>query len=161
MLEIGKRIKTDLSVSSIATKKQIVTFHRDDSVGKILNLMYKHNIRKLLLENTNQFISDRIIIGEISKMLKLQENPSESFLDMPVSMFKLEYIKVIRDLNLSQLCTIMDKMDHPYVMHKDIIVTPWDVCLALMSDRLIEDLVQISSSHIVEQRVCPHCGKVI
>ena len=159
MLETGKRIKTDLSVSSMVKKKEIVSFHRDDSVGKILNLMYKHNIRKLLLENTNQFISDRIIIGEISKMLKLQENPSESFLDMPVRMFKLEYIKVIRDLNLSQLCTVMDKMDHPYVMYKDIIVTPWDVCLALMSESLTEDLMELSSTQHV--RVCPHCGKVL
>jgi hypothetical protein len=121
--------------------------------------MYKHNIRKLLLENTNQFVSDRIIIGEISKTLKLQENPSESFLDMPARMFKLEYIKVIRDLNLSQLCTVMDKMDHPYVMYKDIIVTPWDVCLALMSESLTEDLMELSSTQHV--RVCPHCGKVL
>jgi len=159
MLEIGKRIKTDLSVSSIVKKKEIVTFQRDDSVRKILNLMYKYNIRKLLLENTNQFISDRIVIGEISKVLKLQENRSESFLDMPVSMFKLEYIKVVRDLNLSQLCIIMDKMDHPYVMHKDIIVTPWDVCLALMSESLTEDLMESSSTQHL--RVCPHCGKVL
>jgi hypothetical protein len=140
---------------AFAVIQEIVTFHRDDSVGKILNLMYKHNIRKLLLENTNQFVSDRIIIGET---LKLQENPSESFLDMPVRMFKLEYIKVIRDLNLSQLCTVMDKMDHPYVMYKDIIVTPWDVCLALMSESLTEDLMELSSTQHV--RVCPHCGKV-
>ena len=53
MLEISKKIKTDVSVSSIANKKEIITFQRDDSLGKILNLMYEHNTRKLLLENTN------------------------------------------------------------------------------------------------------------
>src|SRR5215207_7514672 len=159
MLEIGKKIKTDISVSSIANKKEIITFQRDDSLGKILNLMYEHNTRKLLLENTNQFISDRIILGEIAKMLRLTANPSESFLDMPATMFKLEYIKVIRDLNLSQLCIIMDKMDHPYVNHKDIIVTPWDVCLALMSESLTEDHMELST--IKHRRICPHCGREI
>ena len=159
MLEIGKRIKTDLSVSSLVKEKEIVTFHRDDSVGKILNLMLEYDIRKLVLENTNQIISDRIIIGEIAKMIKL-ENPPKSFLDIPVNMFKLEYIKIIRDLNLSQLCTVMDKMDNPYVMHNEIIVTPWDICLALMSDSLTQDLVELSSS-VGPLRVCPHCGKVI
>ena len=159
MLEIGKKIKTDISVSSMVKKKDIITFQRDNSLGKILNLMYKHNTRKLLLENTNQFISDRIILGEIAKMLKLPANPSESFLDIPVTMFKLEYIRVIRDLNLNELCIIMDKMDHPYVNHKDIIVTPWDVCLALMSESLTEDLMGLST--IEHQRICPHCGKEI
>lgn len=159
MLEIGKKIKTNITVSSMTKKKEIITFQRDDSLGKILNLMYEHNTRKLLLENTNQFISDRIILGEISKMLKLPANPSESFLDMPATMFKLEYIKVIQDLNLSQLCIIMDKMDHPYVNHKDIIVTPWDVCLALMSESLTEDHMELST--IEHRRICPHCGKEI
>src|SRR5215207_3116284 len=49
MLEIGKKIKTDISVSSMIKKKEIITFKRDDSLGKILNLMYEYNTRKLLL----------------------------------------------------------------------------------------------------------------
>lgn len=157
MLEIGKKIKTDISVSSMVKRKEIITFKRDDSLGKILNLMYEHNTRKLLIENTNQFISDRIILGEIAKMLKLPANTSESFLDMPATMFRLEYIKAIRDLNLSELCIMMDKMDHPYVSHKDSIVTPWDVCLALMSESLTEDHMGLST--IEHRRICPHCGK--
>jgi hypothetical protein len=53
----------------------------------------------------------------------------------------------------------MDKMDQPYVNHKDIIVTPWDVCLALMSESLNEDHMELST--IEHRRICPYCGKEI
>lgn len=50
----------------------------------------------------------------------------------------------------------MDKMDHPYVMYKDVIVTPWDVCLILLSQELVEPLVEPQVG-----RTCPHCGSAI
>lgn len=81
MLEVGMRCKTSISASSIP-KKKIVTFKPDDTLGKILDLMFENKTRKLLLENSNQFICDRLILGDISKMLKFQEN-FDYFLDIP------------------------------------------------------------------------------
>jgi hypothetical protein len=48
----------------------------------------------------------------------------------------------------------MYEMDHPYVVYKDISVTPWDICNVLMSERITESY-EIESEKIV----CPHCGK--
>ena len=94
MLEIGAKCKTDIFISSM-TKKKIVTFQPDDTLGKIIDLMFKHKTRKLVLENSNQFISDRLILGEISRILKFKTNV-EPFLDIPASRLKLEYVKIGR-----------------------------------------------------------------
>ncbi|MBI5146733.1 MAG: CBS domain-containing protein [Thaumarchaeota archaeon] len=154
MLEVGAKCKTDISVSSM-TKKKIVTFQPEDTLGKIIDLMFEHKTRKLLLENSNQFISDRLILGEISRILKFQTNV-ERFLDIPASQLKLEYVKTItEDFTIDHLCSIMEKMEHPYVMYKDVLVSPWDVCLTLMSENLREPL------RVGYQKKCPHCGKDI
>ena len=155
MLEIGKRYKSGISVSSIP-KKKIVTFKEDESLGDILNRMFKNHIRRILLENSNQFISDRIILGEISMLLKYQD--IDNLLDIPINQFKFEYTKEITtDLTLSQICLIMDKMDHPCILYQDTIVTPWDICLILLS----ENLTEFTGKTYLQKKICPHCGKEI
>lgn len=154
MLEVGTKCKTDISVSSIP-KKKIITFHPDDSLDKIINLMFENKTRKLLLEYSNQFISDRLILEAISNTLKFQ--PSiENLFDIPVNQIDLKEVTVIKeDLKLDKLCSLMYEMDHPYVYYKDIAVSPWDVCLILMSESLTTPLE--SPKHDVV--ICPHCGK--
>lgn len=152
MIEVGARCRTDISVSSMP-KKKIVTFRQDDSLGRILDLMYENKTRKLLLENSSQFISDRLILGEISKMLRFQPD-IDYFLDIPASQFTLENVETIReDLKFNQLCSVMENMDYPYVIYKDTVVTPWDVCLTLLSEGVKGPL----AAHL-EKEVCPHCG---
>jgi hypothetical protein len=46
-------------------------------------------------------------------------------------------------------------MDHPYIIYKDISVTPWDICNVLMSEKITPSYELESSAGIV----CPHCGK--
>ena len=151
MLTVGARCKCDISVSSMQ-KKKIVTFRLDDPLGKILDLMYENKTRKLILENSNQYISDRLILGEISNTLRNQE-VIEYFLDIPASKFKPEELKVItEDVNFQQLCSIMEKMDHPYLLYNETVVTPWDVCLTLLSEDLEVPLTTAKGT-------CPHCGK--
>ncbi len=154
MLEVGIKCKTNISISSMP-KKKMVTFQPDDSLSKIVDLMFKHKTRKLLLEYSNQFISDRLILREISKLLKFQPDV-DNLLDIPVNQVELENVAVIlEDMNLNQLCTKMYEMDHPYVIYKDISVTPWDICKVLVSEKIAESY-KIESS---EKIVCPHCGK--
>lgn len=156
MIKIGARCKSDISVSSMG-KKKIVTFNLDDSLGKIINLMYENKTRKLILDNTNQYISDRLILGEISNTLRFQED-IEYFLDISAKHFKLENAKVItEDLNFDQLCSMMEKMDYPYVVFDGTVVTPWDVCLTLLS----EDLTEPPVTGYKGKNTCPHCGKDI
>lgn len=156
MIEVGIKCKTDISVSSMP-KKKIVTFQQDDSLGKILNLMFENKTRRLLLENSNsQYISDRLILGEISRILKFQTD-IDYFLDIPINQFKLENVKAItEDLKFNQLCSIMEKMDHPCVIYKDMVFTPWDVCLTLLGEGVT---MPLKMEHL--KKTCPHCGKDI
>lgn len=138
MLELGMRIESDISISSMPKTKSAVTFRRHDSLGHILDLMFEHKTRKLVLEESNQFISDRLILGHVAKVLRLQED-IEYLLDLSIKDLPLGYAREIdEDMKLNWLCVLMDKMDHPYIIYKerDMVVTPWDVCLALQSDAL-------------------------
>ena len=156
MLEIGIKSKTDISISSMP-KKKMVTFQPDDSLRRIVDLMFEHDTRKLLLEYSNQFISDRLVLKEISKLLKFHPDV-DNFLDIPVNQMELEdVVIVLDDLNLSEICAKMYEMDHPYMIYKDISVTPWDICNALMSEKIAKSYDVESFKKIV----CPHCGKNI
>jgi hypothetical protein len=100
--------------------------------------MLKNKTRKLLLENTNQFVSDRIIIEKIASDLNYLRIGG-NFLEMPVTGFGLEYAKVLtKDIMVNELASIMFGMQHPYAVFRDQVISPWDICLALLSDRMQE-----------------------
>ena len=150
MLDVGIRCQSNISISAMP-KKKIVTFGLDDSLGKIIDLMFEHNTRKLLLEYSNQFISDRKILEEISKMLKFHPDV-DNFLEIPVSQIDLEEVLVLKeDVNLNQLCLMLYRMEHPYVVYKDISVSPWDICMTLLSD-------DVTTRSAESKKACPHCG---
>jgi CBS domain-containing protein len=156
MIEVGTKCKTDISISSMP-KKKIVTFQQGDSLGKILNLMFENKTRRLVLENSDKFISDRLILGGISRMLKFQTDV-EYFLDIPINQFELESVKTItEDLNFNQLCSMMENMDYPCIVFNDTTFTPWDVCLTLLREDFTVDLKKGYRG----KRMCPHCGKSI
>lgn len=154
MLDVGMRCRTDLTASSMP-KNKIITFQPDDTLGKLINIMFENKIRKLVLKDSNQFISDRLILAEISRMLKFEKNV-ESFLEIPAKQIRLDYAKKItEDLPFDYLCSLMNKMEHPYIIYKDTTITPWDVCLALKS----ADMKGPLTTKL--QKKCPHCGKDI
>ncbi|HWP78386.1 MAG TPA: CBS domain-containing protein [Candidatus Nitrosotenuis sp.] len=134
ILEIGANSKTGLTVADLPRKK-IITFSYDDTFGKIINLMLTNRTRKLLFKNTSGFISDRIIIQKIAQELRYLKDV-ENFLDIKFEEpFKLaDATSVSENMNLADLSKMMFGMLHPYVMTKDQVYSPWDVCLALLSD---------------------------
>jgi CBS domain-containing protein len=137
MLEVGKTSLTDMTISDLP-KKKIVTFKTDSNVNEVINLMLKNKTRKLVLENTNQFISDRIIIEKIAMDLNYLKDVN-NFLEMPIVGFNLEYAKVIsKDIKINELASIMFGMMHPYAVFRDRVISPWDICLSLLSDRFEE-----------------------
>lgn len=154
MLEIGIKCKTDISISSLP-KKEMITFQPDDSLKTIVELMFKHNTRKLLLEYSNQYISDRLILKEISKMLKFQPDV-ENLLEIPVNQVELDDVSIIKeDLSIDQICSKMYEMDHPYIIYKDVSITPWDICNILASEKITESYEEPKTM------ICPHCKKKI
>lgn len=153
MLEVGKKYKTDLSISSMP-KKNIITFQGDEPLSDILDLMFNNKTRKLLLGTSNQFISDRTILEGLSRILKFQKD-IDDLLNIPINKFTFDHIKVLtEDLPFDKLCSVMDRMEHPYVIYKDIVVSPWDICLALSSEDLQKSQVKFEMT-----KKCPHCGK--
>lgn len=137
LLEVGKTSLTEMTISDLP-KKKIVTFRMDSKVNDVINMMLKNKTRKLLLENTNQFISDRIIIEKIAMDLNYLRDVN-NFLDMPVVGFNLEYAKVIsKDIKINELASIMFGMMHPYVVFRDQVISPWDICLSLLSEKFEE-----------------------
>lgn len=137
LLEIGKSSMTDMAISELPEKKAI-TCRMDSTVREVIDMMLKNRTRKILLENTNQFVSDRIIIEKIATDTNYLRNV-ERFLEMPVVGFGLEYAKVIpKDLKVNELSSIMFGMMHPYALFRGRPISPWDICLALLSDKVQE-----------------------
>jgi predicted transcriptional regulator len=129
LLEIGINNTFESKISEIP-KKKIITFDKDATFGTIMKLMLENRTRKILLEGTNQFINDRIIIENIEKFDYLLGN--HDFLDIPASIVSLEEAKVIKaDLSLSDISKIMYDMSQPLIIHEDRVISPWDVCMML------------------------------
>ena len=134
LLEVGANCKTDLTVSDLPWKETI-SFLYDDTIGQIINSMMNNRTRKLVFKNSSGFISDRIIIQTIAQELNYLRN-TEDFLERKFEEpFKLADIKRIpENTGLADLSKLMFGMMHPYVMTKEQVYSPWDVCMALFSD---------------------------
>ncbi len=137
LLEIGMKVKTDVSISQLP-KKKLSTFNEKDSIGDVLNSMLEINARRLFLEDSNKFINDRIILQKITEELKCLKE-IDNFMDLPINEFNLEETKNITDdLTIQEISKIMYKMEHPSALFQDQIITPWDICLILLSENITE-----------------------
>jgi len=129
LLEVGINNNIDFHISEIP-KKKIVTFDKDATFGDIMKLMLENRTRKILLEGTNQFINDRIIIETIEKLNYLLD--TDNFLEIPANIVSLEEAMVVsEDLNISEISKIMYKMSQPLIIHEERVISPWDICMAL------------------------------
>ena len=135
LLGIGKKCQTDIIISQLP-KKQLVTFSSDSTVGDVLNIMLENNIRRLFLKDSNKFINDRIILQKITDELKCLKE-TENFLDMSINDFKVEEAtSVSSDMKINELAKIMYDMRHPCVISDGKIITPWDICVILLSEQM-------------------------
>lgn len=160
-LELGMRLDGSIFLSSIPKTTHAAVFSHKSNLGDILDLMFKYNTRKLLLEGSSHFISDRLILNRLLRALNFQENV-EFFTDLSVKELPLGYARVIEDdIELNRLCVLMDKMDHPYVVfrNEDTVISPWDICLAFESNDLRES--QLVERENWGKKVCPNCGAVV
>ena len=135
LLEIGVNCITDLTLSDFP-KKNVVTFEKTNTIKEIINLMLKNNTRKLLLKDSNYFISDRLIIASIARDFNFLRK--STFLERKFEeSFRLdEAVRISKDINLAELSKIMFLMPHPYVIYKEQVFTPWDGCQMLESPRI-------------------------
>ena len=137
LLEIGMKVKTEIFISQIP-KKKLSTFDEKDTIGEVLNSMLEINARRLFLADSNKFINDRIILQKITDELKYLKE-TENFMDLATSEFNLEEAKnITHDLTIQETSKIMYKMEHPSALFQDQIITPWDICLILLSENITE-----------------------
>jgi len=130
LLEIGFNSNSNLRISEIP-KKKIVTFDPDATFGDVMKMMLENKTRKIMAKGTSQFINDRIIIETIENFdFLLGKN---NFLDIPIDVVSLEDAKVVsEDLSISEISKIMYDMSQPLIVHEDRVISPWDICLALL-----------------------------
>ncbi len=139
LLEVGMTCKTKLTVQDIS-KKKIITFRKDQTIKEIIESMFKNKTRKLILKDTSDFISDRIIIQKISRDLNCLHD-IHNFLEMRGDEFKLDKAKQVSDqTTLEEACEILYNMQSPYLLLSDGVVTPWDIITNLGSKNIEYDL---------------------
>ena len=97
LLGVYPFLDTDLTIHDIP-KKNTIHYAKDQSVREILNLMLQNKTRRLVLENTQLYISDRIIIEKISTDLNYLYM-IDDFLDMNCSIFQPAQAKIISQSN--------------------------------------------------------------
>ncbi len=133
LLEVGMSCKTKLTVRDVS-KRKILTFRKDQTIKEIIESMFENKTRKLILEGTSNFISDRIIIQKISRELNCLQCEGD-FLIMKGSTFQLDGAKkVSNDTTLEEGCKLLYGMQSPYLLLSDGVVTPWDVIMSLDSE---------------------------
>ena len=135
LLEVSMSCRTKLTVSDIS-KKKINTFRKDQTIKEIVESMFKNKTRKLMLEGTSEFISDRIILQKISRDLNCLHDVG-NFLDMQGNEFKLDKAKKVSDqTTMEEASSILYEMQSPYLLLSDGVVTPWDVITHLDSENI-------------------------
>jgi len=137
LLELGMRCKTDISISNMPEKK-LETFNKDQTIGQIIDSMLTVGVRRLFLSDSSKFINDRMVLETITEDMKYLRGV-ENFLECPVSDFKLIDAKILsKDLSIPELSKTLYEMKHPCVIFHDKVVTPWDICLILLSENITE-----------------------
>jgi CBS domain-containing protein len=130
LLEVGRICKN--RILNIPRRKT-VTFHKDQTVQEIMNVMFENKTRKLVLEGTSEFISGRIIIEKIVRDLNYLRNV-DNFLEMKGTIFQLDKAMVVpAEIEIDMACKIMLDMEVPYLIVDNQVVSPWDIVIALPS----------------------------
>lgn len=129
ILEVAINHDTEFHISEIP-KKTIVTLDQSATFGEAMKMMLENKSRKIILNGTDQFLNDRIILECIEKFNFLLGQ--DDFLKIPINVVDFEdVIHVNEDLSLSEISKIMFSRSHPLVVFQDGVITPWDICLAL------------------------------
>ena len=137
ILEIGMRCKTDISVQDLS-KKQNITFKKNDTFRSVISSMSNNKTRKILLENSDRYLNDRLIIERVTEKMSYLRG-DDDFLNNFVNVEKLAEAKVISEnLKIHEISDMMYNMEHPCIIYKDWIITPWDICNALSSPEITE-----------------------
>lgn len=135
VLDVGILFKINTTIAAVPRKK-IITFSKEETVGQIIKRMFDNKTRKLILEGTDFFISDRIIIQKLVREFNCLRD-GRNFLETSAGNFSLEQAKRISDdLTISDACKIMQDMRSPYLIDDEKTISPWDIVSVLAFENL-------------------------
>ncbi len=135
ILDVGILFKTNTTIS-VVPRKNIITFHKEETVRQIIQRMFDNKTRKLVLEGTDFFINDRIIIQKLVREFNYLRD-GRDFLETSSDIFDLEQAKrVSDDLKITEACKIMQDMRSPYLVGDEKTISPWDIVSALAFENL-------------------------
>lgn len=132
LLEVAMSCKTNLTLGQVS-RGRMITFGREQKIKEIIESMFANRTRKLVLDGTSEFISDRIIIQKISRDLNCLQCAG-NFLEMAGAEFALDRAeKADANMALEEGCKLLYGMQSPYILLQKGVVTPWDVITSLDS----------------------------
>ena len=107
--------------------EKIITYSKTETVKQIISKMMQNQKRRLLLEGTDRYTTDRWIFKAMLQNPIYQENV-DLFLNENSSILHTEKIKIFNsDMNLNTLCKMMYGTSFPCAIVNDNLITPWDV----------------------------------
>ena len=131
ILEIGSMSQSEITAAE-PTERKIVTCKRGDSVEDITKLLSEEQIEFLMLENESGIIDQSSLIEKITTDLNFLEDVND-FLELNASIFQFQTPKLIPEkLPFSEICKVMLKIKHPYVITTKRLWTPRDILEILM-----------------------------
>ncbi|WP_158641222.1 CBS domain-containing protein [Candidatus Nitrosopumilus salarius] len=108
-------------------KKPTITYSNDDTVIAVLDKMFHHKVRRLVLENTADVLSDRIIVGAICDEFDfLRKTPN--FLSVKAKSFNPKTAREIHpDSKITDVAHNMLNENHYAAISNGQIISPWDI----------------------------------
>ena len=126
LLLLISELNSEIKLSDLP-KKSVITFNKNDSIGDIIELMFKNKVRRVMLEGTNQIVSDRTLLNDICiemNYLKYTEN----VLNLSSTVLNTELPEEIQDdISISELAQNLSAQVLPTVYFNENIITPWDL----------------------------------
>lgn len=118
--------KTETRISEIR-RKNVVIMNRDESMKDILSRMLQKKVRRVIVEGTQNYTSDRLIIDHVIKDLHFLKNVEGALENSLDEHNFAKMIEIDKDIALSEVCKILWTLKHPCATYQGNIITPWDI----------------------------------
>jgi len=108
-------------------KKDVITYDNDDTVNIILDKMFQHHVRRLMLKDSTDVLSDRVIVDAICNDFDfLRKTPD--FLSIKAKSFNLRKTNEIStNSKIVEVAHNMLKENHYVAISNGQIITQWDI----------------------------------
>jgi CBS domain-containing protein len=121
LIEVCATMETDKKISDIQKKSKIIC-SADTDIMNMIKLMLQNRVRRIFIDDTTSFISDRIIISNIVNDYHVLENNDLNTLPTAVI--------IPPDTNIRDVARQFTLMPCPCILSDNKVISPWDVLMA-------------------------------